>query len=766
MYCSILLVATAFIYVKHYHNEYSVVEFFSGEIEVYFSEIDQSFKLNKMQESWSGANPILHIEDISTSSISAENIRIEVDTLKSLINFSIIIKDVSIDKLEISPPKITNSTNTNLAIEIPFSGESPLRIKEIIYHGKMKKLPINDFLGNIKITNNSVLVTAELPSGFISLESEPRLEKINLNSSIDLYQVFEFIKANLQIDMGMLELKGKGFAKIKYDLRKKEIIDYGVVELKNASFEIKNANLMIDNISGNLNFSDNYNLIGDISYEILGGKSSGKIEFLDLFKTIKLKGSGEIDGGRIKTIKGAEMVDFISGVTPYEVDFLLTPKKIEIKTKSSGDNLNINLPMPYQPNKGDILGDINIFPHNKNISLSFDYDETNIKINTESGLLKNIDIANIGTPISDLDGDINISGNWDSVDVEGWINKFSKGDHGGKSPTIQFEAFADTLILDGIKLTNFIGSGIISDNRKLINFNSSEVKGVLDESTETNIEINQLDIIRIYEHLTKVRHPSKDLKTINVDIKNMNVDNIFGKGKITITKNNNVADIYISETSIGHLSLSGHIRKDGNNINVGSNDDLFEIQGEDISARDNFPVNIGRFKLGTYLSWTGLGSEMKKSTLNGKAYLRGTDLSVIGLKNEKLIKIINAIDINKIVAKSSSENEGIKFNKFKINTEFENGTLKPLDKILKIEGNDLNVEIKGSYSFPEDKIDAELKAYTGISSKALSLGLLSGVAPQLVGGIYVLDMVTGEHIGKVFAKNIKIKGSLSSPEID
>lgn len=777
-------------------------------------KINTKLHYTSIKDSWKGRNIIFEINGFYIKNenfeLTADKIIFKIDSIRSLLTKDLAIKEVKTvnSKINILNSESNNNDNRNELI--------------IKYINRLNEIDIELTNNNLYIKEelfiNNISLFKKKNENILSINYEDKVKsKIYYKINKENIDTLINIEGNTFYISKIMESTGhKDFLSNIYFNNVYNII--GDINLNlDLDFNLKSNNIddykININLNGNKVLLNNFknitltNTIGDLYYDKKG------------FYSNKIKANLNKKQTELKIYqKNNENItfDFKTTATTKElselINFDLTPILSGKENFEGKYELNFNekdfLEIKSEFNDINYKGKINIKEENGFLLESYlDYEDNMSIFDIKQGknniiiMLKNNEIYNINVGFNQklirtnkekgffINGFLNNTDVIELIEDLRYLNKnynFVKNENEQQNNTIINMTLKDSKIEDYL----FNTINFLYQNYQLsLSFDEEDIKGDIyynDLTNNTSIEIEKLNIntdktekiINKNYIETSIDENNFNLfeKEINIDfkIKELTINNsiplelktngsyknnILNLEKIEINDENknlvfNAQYIYDGNKNISELLKTS---KDKDILKIS---DLNKIYKSNIKAKDII--------IDGYLQWNGFKINEIGHSLNGFINI---NVGKGNIPNKStgvgFAKIFNLFDFESLLKMFTFDfndvKDGFNFNSIKGSAEIKNNIVKITPRII-IDSNIFLLEIKGNVDYIKSEYDLDLEAVVPLMGKTPIIALFTGVAPEVVGVIWLLDKIAGDTINDAFSRtSFKIKGSFNNP---
>lgn len=823
----ITLLIGGYLSVWHKDNSL-IEEFKSPIIETIENTTDINIDFKEIKEKWGLNTSKIIIPELKMENedfnIKAKDVKFGFKTIESIKNKEILITSIKVKDLDVllkeakekSPKKEKEQRIKNLLDKIK---KLSLEVENITFKMPSNEIDLTDLkISKEKDSNYTILsykdkikiqLTHEIKEDIFSFNSEiktnnfylKKIFKLSGNQELldfiyfdDIYNVVGDLKANVNFD---------------YDLSREEFTDYKIDLALNGNKVILKAydSITLTNTIGNLY----YDKKGFYSNKIKGNLNKRKT-YLEIEQknddniTFNFETSADIE--KLSEITQFPLDKILKGKDSfkgyYELNF---NKKDKLYVESDFEKINfINKP-PFKTTKGFELN--GYFDYDKE-QMNFDISQgdNSIKLNFIEGKFYNVGVGiNKKSTRKQTEKGFFVFGEINDVDVFNLVDYLDKTNESFKGYDKQidsdfetninlslFEAKVETQIYKEINFSyqnNILALTIdeeLASGYLYFNQITNEIDIMLDKmkvipDDAKNIIENKIDTEKAIKTIKTVDYKNifnKHYK-ININIKDLYVgkdDNshtlkangytengLFVLDKILITDKDNNFEINTKYTynSIKNLSRLEKLSKDVPLIEIKNIQNLQKLNG---LIENQFETEGIIFD--GELSWLGFKPLQMGKTMNGNLSLEVKKgyipKNFTGVGFLKTINLFNFDSWLKMFTFNFEEIEsGLHFNSikggFKVNKNVVN-----IEPRIVLDSDLFILEFKGNINYIENTYNLDIDAIVPLLNKAPAIALFAGVAPEVVGVIWLIDKLAGDFISETFTRTeFNVSGSFDNP---
>ena len=312
------------------------------------------------------------------------------------------------------------------------------------------------------------------------------------------------------------------------------------------------------------------------------------------------------------------------------------------------------------------------------------------------------------------------------------------------------------LMLDQIKI-------IPDDAKNIINTKIDKDKAIKD--------ISNIDYVSLFENKYKLNIEIKDLYTEgSQNSHTFTANGEIGNGLFKLDR------ISITDKENNFKIKSKYLFDAKNNISklqkINDKETFIEITNikrlQEISGFEGEKIEIENIKIDGNLSWIGFKPLQMGKTLTGslsidisKGYIP-KNFTGVGLL--KTINLFNFDSWVKMFTFNFEEIEsGLHFNSIKGGFEVDKNVVNFSPRII-LDSDLFILEFKGYIDYIDSQYDIEIDAIVPLLNKAPAIALFAGLAPEVVGVIWIVDKLAGDFISETFTRtNFNVSGDFNNP---
>lgn len=301
-----------------------------------------------------------------------------------------------------------------------------------------------------------------------------------------------------------------------------------------------------------------------------------------------------------------------------------------------------------------------------------------------------------------------------------------------------------------------------------------DAKNIIDTKIDTDKaieEISNIDYVSLFEKKYKLNIEIKDLYTEgSPNSHTFTANGEIGNGLFKLNK------ILITDKENNFKIKSKYLFDANNNISklqkINEKETFVEITNikrlQEISGFEGEKIEIDNIKIDGNLSWVGFKPLQMGKTLTGslsidmsKGYIP-KNFTGVGLL--KTINLFNFDSWFKMFTFNFEEIEsGLHFNSIKGGFEVDKNVVNFSPRII-LDSDLFILEFKGYIDYIGNQYDIEIDAIVPLLNKAPAIALFAGLAPEVVGVIWIVDKLAGDFISETFTRtNFNVSGDFDNP---
>lgn len=815
-------------YLSFWSNDIEIVEKTIEKVTLNTNlQKNYKIEFSDISENWSMHGLIITAKKFKINSetmlVNTDDIEMTVDIFKTIESKSLKIKKIMVNNVDIQVLNLQKKNNINIKEKSEIKDFLNV-INNVDL--EIKNLNIKDNKNKINLKNLNIAKNRFENSFFIYNEDKIKtFTKYELNEKTNIINIYSEIRSNNYYLSKIINHSGQkdllDFIKINDiysvigDLTSNInlSIDLSSFELKDYSFNIK--------LGGNKVILNSYNpitltnAIGTLTYDKTGfysdaitanlknKKTNLKIKQIEN-KAIKFDFDTTADMEKLSEIAQTPLWKILKGTEKFKGTYLLNfdePdhlyvtsdfKNIEYLTetnlkKESGFELNAYF--DYELGKMDF--DINQGKNNIELKLlNNDFYNLNIAINKKitkseksegffiNGFLYNLDLFELTNDLNEINKNWNIS----KIKSEENIKKTPvKINIDLKDTKIKNMSFEDinllyqnnefSLLFDQESSIGSIQFNILTKkidiNIERLKISTENTKNIIEESKKSN-KIKMLENKNEDSYLIKINakkiiiddRPPLSLKTElnykkgiiesdNIIVKDLN-DVFTLKSKYQYDSNRNITTIMEldDKTPILDINKTKEIQEKFIKQNSSFESEYIKIYGN--MSWEGFEIkNIGKTLKGFFSIDIGEGKIAK-------------DSAPIGLA--KTLNIFNFDSwFEMFTFDFDGVSDGLPFNFIKGKFNIKDNVLDISPRIV-LDSELFFLEINGEIDYVNSKYALEIDTVVPLINKAPVIALFTGLAPEIVGAIWLVDKIIGEELNKAFTmSSFNINGTFENP---
>lgn len=591
-----------------------------------------------------------------------------------------------------------------------------------------------------------------------------------------------------------------------------------VTDLRNSQLKLQELDIEINNIAGQLNFSNQRGLQSDgIRGRLFNDELQATIDSVvdNEIIDIRLAGRGKAQWSALKDWLDLFLLEPVSGSLAYQGELLVRNQQrggIHLDVVSDGLGTLIDLPEPLKKTASAVT------PINLSVT-SADLTDIRFKLDDElAGVLRfqdsllergQISLGNIAPVLPQQSGvevtgrvpqRVNLDQWWDVWDDFLRLSKAADqrlvqaGGEPAQNPVQRFDVELAQLDVYQTIVDDTSVSGRFSDGLWNVQFANQITQGLAaiplaDLPITLNLDyvhwLNSTDIAAA-STLTEQEYLTNDplldvmpaeISAMNISIQELYVDSFnYGRWQIHSrpTATGLIADIIDSD--LQGMTVNGRLRWDLQNQRHRTELSQWQLRSTDIGAvqqafrLDPF-IQAKQFSVNTSLDWLGspLAIDLDyPRALSGSINLQAKDgnVNADGAEALKIFGILNASTIARRLRLDFSDlvRPGFNFDSLRAEANVEQGRLE-LTEPVKVEGTSGKFLASGSADLTQDELDMKLAVTFPVTGTLPMVAVIAGVAPPLAGAIYVTEKLIGEELERFTSASYRLQGSLSQPQL-
>ena len=815
-------------YLSFWSNDIEIVEKTIEKVTLNTNlKKNYKIEFSDISERWSMHGLIITAEKFKINSdtmlVNTDNIEMTVDIFKTIESKSLKIKKIMVNNVDIQVLNLQKKNDINIKEKSEIKdffnviNNVDLEIKNLNIKDSKNKINLKNLnIAKNKFENSFFIYNEDKIKTFTKYELNEKTNIINIHSEIrsNNYYLSKIINHSGQKDL-LDFIKINDIYSVIGDLTSNIdlSIDLSNFELKDYSFNIK--------LGGNKVILNSYkpitltNAIGTLTYDKTGfhsntitanlknKKTNLKIKQIEN-KAIKFDFDTTADMEKLSEIAQTPLWKILKGSDKFKGTYLLNfdePdhlyvtsdfKNIEYLTetnlkKESGFELNAYF--DYELEKMDF--DINQGKNNIELKLlNNDFYNLNIAINKKitkseksegffiNGFLYDLDLFELTNDLNEINKKWKIS----KIKSEENIKKFPvKINIDLKNTKIKNMSFEDinllyqnnefSLLFDQESSIGSVQFNILTKkidiNIEKLKISTENTKNIIEESKKSN-KIKMLENKNEDSYLIKINakkiiiddRPPLSLKTElnykkgiiesdNIIVKDLN-DVFTLQSKYQYDSNRNITTIMEldDKTPILNVNKTKEIQEKFIKQNSGFESEYIKIYGN--MSWEGFEVkNIGKTLKGFFSIDIGEGKIAK-------------DSAPIGLA--KTLNIFNFDSwFEMFTFDFDGVSDGLPFNFIKGKFNIKDNVLDISPRIV-LDSELFFLEINGEIDYVNSKYALEIDTVVPLINKAPVIALFTGLAPEIVGAIWLVDKIIGEELNKAFTmSSFNINGTFENP---
>ncbi|MGI9282351.1 MAG: YhdP family protein [Endozoicomonas sp.] len=575
------------------------------------------------------------------------------------------------------------------------------------------------------------------------------------------------------------------------------------IETSGAYFGIDAADIQIEDIQGDLNFSTETGLSAEkVKGRFLGDSVEASVYTDVTDKTepkVYFNWDGSVSSDALQQWLQLDALSFLEGASRYKGELILgdKPADIQLKVTSNLKGMELELPAPLK------IAAEQTAPFELRFNQYADRDELDLilegtgqaKIQFGAGFKYQSAVALLGSegslPAMKPDR-IVLTGHIPELDLMPWKQQFEgqPGDETEKTLVSQVEVQQlkiDQLLFDKETLNHLVFNLAHEPGGTRLDLDSDKINGNLlipgNPQQPYQLKLKKLhffgnqveekstaESVDVLQHIRPTELPDADISIESLKLGNRDLGSVsFGLRPFPEGKR-----IDNLKVSLKKMELSGDL-------------DWIYVNGQHRTTIDERLTGSGIQALQEALGITPFVSA-KKTTIQGQLGWEGSPLDInmasltgsIRLKLEngtlqkleggagalKLFGILNMEALTRRLRLDFSDlyKKGISFDRLDGVVRFDEGII-TFDQPLEITGPSSDFKLDGHVDTVTENMDMSLVVTLPVSSNLPILSVLLGTAPQVAGLIYLADMLVGKQVDQLASIRYRIKGSFDNPEV-
>ncbi|WP_034832171.1 YhdP family protein [Endozoicomonas numazuensis] len=574
------------------------------------------------------------------------------------------------------------------------------------------------------------------------------------------------------------------------------------IETSGAYFGIDAADIQIEDIQGDLNFSTETGLSAEkVKGRFLGESVEASIYTDVTDKTqpkVYFNWEGVASSEALQQWLQLDALSFLEGASQYKGELILgeKPADVQLKVTSNLQGMEVELPAPLK------IAENQTAPFELRFNQYANHDELDIllagtgqaRIRFGEGFKYESAVVLLGSEGSLPEmksGQIVVSGQIPELDLTPWKQQFEgqPGDETEKTLVRQVEVQqlkVDQLLFEKEILNDLVFNLSHEPKGTLLAVSSDKVDGSLmipkgQQPYQLNLKKlyfsgSQVDeqVIEPREDVLKHIIPA-ELPNADIFIESLKLgDRSLGSVSFGLRPFPNGKRIENLKVDLEKMGLSGDL--DWTYINGQHRTSFNErLTGSGIQALQEALgvspfVSAKKTTVEGVLAWDGSPLDINMGSLTGSIRLKlesGTLQKLEGGAGAlKLFGILNMEALTRRLRLDFSDlyKKGISFDRLDGVVRFDEGII-TFDQPLEISGPSSDFKLDGHVDTVSEKMDMSLVVTLPVSSNLPILSVLLGTAPQVAGLIYLADMLVGKQVDQLASIRYRIKGSFDNPEV-
>lgn len=292
---------------------------------------------------------------------------------------------------------------------------------------------------------------------------------------------------------------------------------------------------------------------------------------------------------------------------------------------------------------------------------------------------------------------------------------------------------------------------------------------VKEKLVENKESIQEFDYSKFLKEDYKINIAIEDITLNNIKHINLQTSGEVKDGNL-IMDEFKMTDNISSFDVVGSYFYNGELNK--SSITKLEENPLISFNDIKAFRKQNFGVDEGfeseKIIIDGDLSWNGLKFKKIGKTLNGHLDLtvgKGfIDKNNVGIGFLKTLNLFNFDSWLKMFTFNFEEMEqGLHFNSVKGSVNIENNLVKIEPRII-LDSDLFILEFKGEIDYVESIYNVNIEAIVPLLNKAPAIALFAGVAPEIVGVIWLVDKLAGDAINETFTRSrFNVSGTFDNP---
>ena len=702
-----------------------------------------------------------------------------------------IIDDIALDIKTIKIKSTKNNINLNNISMVKSQFEDAIKISNKNNVEIITRYNYNPKSNSIMIDTNISSNNYYLTKIFKNIGQEDILDFIKIN---DIYTIIGDLKSNIHVYLDLNNFKIKNYdAKIYLDGNKILLNNYSPITLTNSVgiIYINDSGFYSNEITANLN------------------NKSSKVKITQNKKeSILFEFETQADVTKLSDLAGFELRDIIEGTERFKGSYLLNFNDQDyLSIKSDFEDINYLTSVNLKKEEGFELNaffddenekiDLKIKQGNNNIDLKIiDYNFYNINISINQEIIKNIkergvfvngfiyeeDLFNIISDLNrikkmknNLNNNASISENNESDNVEINVNlKNTKiKDMYFENINMLYQNNSISLLFNEKNSEGNIQFNTITNKMKInidkLNINTNKTKKLMNETIENKDifsigeEDNKNKLFKIVLNASNIK--IDDLPPLNIK-SNLNYKNgVFNSNEMHLYDNESIINVNAKYQYDNTNNITTIIEID-NETPILEIKDVDGFKNKYIKSKSIFKSE--NIKIYGNFSWNSANVIEAGKTLTGffsfdfKKGLLPNNSTQVGIA--KMLNIINIDSLfNMFSLDFKNVKEGISFNSIKGSFNVSNNKIETTPRII-FDSDLFFLDISGDLDYVKNEYNLKIDAIVPLINKAPIIALFVGVAPEVVGVIWLIDKIAGDKINETFSRTkFDIKGNFENP---
>jgi uncharacterized protein (TIGR02099 family) len=585
-------------------------------------------------------------------------------------------------------------------------------------------------------------------------------------------------------------------------------------ELDDVDLNIKDFNLQVNNIVGQLKFDSDVGISAEeLVANIFGGRIVSRISSENIGGAfdINIAATGKGTAEKLKQWQPLFLLEPMSGELNYTLDAGLKPLSRGGTTLTLSSDLvgiEVDAPIPFGKTAESVVPFQFSIKHTHDMRFTFNYGKwANGVVALENGSVKRGQIY-LGETKAYLPSDdgLRVNGNIPvEVDAKAWWELWqkikpidpvdlAKEDVNGINEKTSILTHVDISVAQVNSWQQLMGPSHIVGDYKWgqweLDLTSNLVKGKIEMPDGDKPMTLTLDYIHmpVSDDL-----PDEDIKfgsalmedsLINVEPSlipemNLKVEEVFlgtsnfGRWDMTITQEDTHTKIHVNDSLTKALKVQGDINWHKNENGHKTHLELMRISSKDLgdtqrAFRKSAAVESKSSRFDIDMRWDGSPAKFNYATLNGLAKISIKE-GVLVSDNTGGLKAFGVLNFNSIRRRlqldfSDLYESGVVFDSLKARMVIKDGVATFADPLV-VDSPSAKFQSSGSIDLNTDVVDQKMIVTFPITSSLPMVAVLAGLAPAIAGAIYVTEKLIGEELEKFTSASYSITGTLENPKL-